>query len=161
MKTTKSGSDTFESGSLMDSVNWRVLAVLQQDARVSMAELGRRIGLSAPAVAERVRRLEDAGIIQGYRATVNPRALGRSILAFVRISALGNVKDKVSETVRGMPEVLECHRGTGSDCFILKISVTSIQHLENVTDVFTGFGALTTSIVLSSLITSRTIDEMP
>jgi Lrp/AsnC family leucine-responsive transcriptional regulator len=71
------------------------------------------------------------------------------------------VKDKVSETVRGMPEVLECHRGTGSDCFILKISVTSIQHLENVTDVFTGFGALTTSIVLSSLITSRTIDEMP
>ena len=145
----------------MDSTNWRVLAVLQQDARVSMAELGRRIGLSAPAVAERVRRLEDAGIIQGYRAIVNPRALGRTILAFVRISALGNVKDKVSEAVRRMPEVLECHRGTGNECFIIKISVTSIQHLEAVTDVFTGFGAVTTSIVLSSLITNRTIDEMP
>jgi Lrp/AsnC family transcriptional regulator, leucine-responsive regulatory protein len=145
----------------MDATNWRVLAVLQQDARVSMAELGRRVGLSAPAVAERVRRLEETGIIEGYRAIVNPKALGRTILAFVRISALGNVKDKVSEAVRRMPEVLECHRGTGNECFIIKVSVTSIQHLEAVTDVFMEFGALTTSIVLSSLLANRTIEEMP
>ena len=144
----------------MDATNWRVLKVPQQDVRISMAELGRRVGLSAPAVAERVRRLEDAGIIEGYRAIVNPRALGRTILAFVRISALGNVKDKVSEVVHRTPEVLECHRGTGNECCIVKVSVSSIQHLEAVTDVFTRFGALTTSIVLSSLLANRTIDEM-
>jgi Lrp/AsnC family leucine-responsive transcriptional regulator len=144
----------------MDATNWRVLKVLQQDARVSMAELGRRVGLSVPAVAERVRRLEDAGIIEGYRAIVNSRALRRTILAFVRISPLGNVKDKVSQLVHRTPEVLECHRGTGNECFIVKVSVSSIQHLEAVTDVCTWFGALTTSIVLSSLLANRTIDEM-
>jgi Lrp/AsnC family transcriptional regulator, leucine-responsive regulatory protein len=116
--------------------------------------------LSAPAVAERVRRLEDAGIIEGYRAIVNPRALRRTILAFVRISPLGNVKNKVSQLVHRMPEVLECHRGTGNECFIVKASVSSIQQLEAVTDVCTWFGALTTSIVLSSLLANRTIDEM-
>lgn len=76
-------------------------------------------------------------------------------------TALGLVKNRVSEAVQRMPEVLECHRGTGNECFIIKVSVTNIQHLEAVTDVFTAFGALTTSIVLSSLITNRTIDEMP
>lgn len=144
----------------MDTTNWRILNALQEDSRISMAELGRRVGLSAPAASERVRRLEDAGIIEGYRAVINPRALGRTILAFVRISALGNVKDRVNQLVQRMPEVLECHRGTGNDCFILKVSVPSIDHLERVTDAFTDFGSLTTSVVLSSLLTSRTIDEL-
>lgn len=145
----------------MDSVNWSILAVLQEDARVSIAELGRRVGLSPPAAAERVRRLEDAGIIKGYRAVVDPRALGRNVLAFLRISAIGNVKEKVIEVVRQMPEILECHRGSGNECFILKVSVKSVDHLEAVTDRFTEFGMLTTSIVLSSFLTSRTIDELP
>lgn len=126
-----------------------------------MAELGRRVGLSPPAVAERVHRLEDAGVIQGYRAVVNPAAVGRTILAFLRISASGNIRDKLSEAARGMPEVLECHRGSGNDCFILKVSVTNIKHLEDVTDRFTDFGMLTTSIVLSSPLANRTIDEIP
>lgn len=156
----KNGTFTFSTESSMDTTNWRILNALQEDSRISMAELGRRVGLSAPAASERVRRLEDAGIIEGYRAVINPRALGRTILAFVRISALGNVKDRVNQLVQRMPEVLECHRGTGNDCFILKVSVPSIDHLERVTDAFTDFGSLTTSVVLSSLLTSRTIDEL-
>lgn len=156
----KNGTFTFSTESPMDTTNWRILNALQEDSRISMAELGRRVGLSAPAASERVRRLEDAGIIEGYRAVINPRALGRTILAFVRISALGNVKDRVNQLVQRMPEVLECHRGTGNDCFILKVSVPSIDHLERVTDAFTDFGSLTTSVVLSSLLTSRTIDEL-
>lgn len=161
MITAKIANSTFGIEGSMDATNWRILNALQEDSRISMAELGRRVGLSAPATSERVRRLEDAGIIEGYRAVINPRALGRAILAFIRISALGNVKDRVNQLVQRMPEVLECHRGTGSDCFILKVSVASIDHLERVTDAFTAFGSLTTSIVLSSLLTSRTIEELP
>jgi len=152
--------NAFDSESLMDALNWSILAVLQKDARVSMAELGRHVGLSPPAAAERVRRLEDAGIIKGYRAVVDPRALGRNVLAFLRISAIGNVKERVFEVVRQMPEILECHRGSGNECFILKVSVKSVDHLEAVTDRFAEFGMLTTSIVLSSFLTSRTIDEL-
>jgi Lrp/AsnC family leucine-responsive transcriptional regulator len=161
MATPKIVGSAFGIESAMDATNWRILKALQKDSRISMAELGRRVGLSAPAISERVRRLEDAGVIEGYRAVINPRALGRTILAFVRISALGNVKDRVNQLVQRMPEILECHRGTGNDCFILKVSVTSIDHLEKVTDAFTTFGSLTTSVVLSSLLTSRTIDELP
>jgi Lrp/AsnC family leucine-responsive transcriptional regulator len=161
MATPKIVGSGFGIESAMDATNWRILKALQKDSRISMAELGRRVGLSAPAISERVRRLEDAGVIEGYRAVINPRALGRTILAFVRISALGNVKDRVNQLVQRMPEILECHRGTGNDCFILKVSVTSIDHLEKVTDAFTTFGSLTTSVVLSSLLTSRTIDELP
>ncbi len=161
MATPKIVGSAFGIESAMDVTNWRILKALQKDSRISMAELGRRVGLSAPAISERVRRLEDAGVIEGYRAVINPRALGRTILAFVRISALGNVKDRVNQLVQRMPEILECQRGTGNDCFILKVSVTSIDHLEKVTDAFTTFGSLTTSVVLSSLLTSRTIDELP
>jgi Lrp/AsnC family transcriptional regulator, leucine-responsive regulatory protein len=160
MATAKKVGTTFGIESAMDVTNWGILKSLQEDSRTSMAELGRRVGLSAPAISERVHRLEDAGIIEGYRAVINPRALGRTILAFVRISALGNVKDRVHQLVQRMPEILECHRGTGNDCFLLKVSVTSIEHLEKVTDAFTAFGSLTTSVVLSSLLTSRTIDEL-
>src|SRR5579863_8329706 len=95
MNHLKSRKKTYDSESMMDQINWRILASLQQDARLSMAELGRQIGLSPPATAERVRRLEDAGVIEGYRAVVNPKALGRNVLAFLRISAIGNVKEKV------------------------------------------------------------------
>ena len=161
MITGKNGNSTFSIEGSLDATNWRILNALQEDARVSMAELGRRVGLSAPATSERVRRLEDAGIIERYRAVINPRALGRTILAFLRISALGNVKDRVNELVQRMPEVLECHRGTGNDCLILKVCVPSIDHLEKVTDAFTAFGSLTTSVVLSSVLTSRTIVELP
>jgi Lrp/AsnC family leucine-responsive transcriptional regulator len=144
----------------MDAIDWHILSELQADARLSMAALARRIGLSAPAAAERVRRLEDRGIILGYRARVCPAAVGRPVLAFVRICANGNVKDRISALAKQLPEVLECHRGTGSDCFILKVSVADIGRLEAVTDKFTVFGTLTTSIIYSSPVAGRTVDQM-
>jgi Lrp/AsnC family transcriptional regulator, leucine-responsive regulatory protein len=151
----------FDIESLLDGVGWRILAELQSDARLSMAELGRRVGLSAPATAERVRKLEDAGVISGYRAQIDLKRVGRPVMAFVRITALGDVRTRVAEAARHSPEVLEVHRGTGSDCFILKIAVEDIAHLEGVTDRFTKFGQLTTSIVLSSLVDRRNIEKLP
>jgi Lrp/AsnC family transcriptional regulator, leucine-responsive regulatory protein len=151
----------FDMETSLDRIGWRILAVLQSDARLSMAELGRRVGLSAPATAERVRKLEDAGIVSGYRAQVDLKRVGRAVMAFVRITALGDVRSKVAEAARNSPEVLEAHRGTGSDCFILKVAVEDIAHLERVTDRFTRFGQLTTSIVLSSLVDRRSVEELP
>ncbi|BDP44499.1 AsnC family transcriptional regulator (plasmid) [Deinococcus aetherius] len=151
---------TFDAERLLDEVGWHILDELQADARLSMAELGRRVGLSAPAAAERVRKLEDAGVISGYRAQVNLGRAGRPLLAFVRISAYGDVKVKVAEVVNKTPEVLEAHRGTGSDCFILKVAVRDIPHLEQVTDRFTMFGQLTTSIVLSSPLEGRVAERL-
>jgi Lrp/AsnC family leucine-responsive transcriptional regulator len=151
---------TFDTERLLDNVGWSILDELQKDARLSMAELGRRVGLSAPAAAERVRKCEDAGIISGYRAQVNLSLAGRPLLAFVRISAYGDVKVKVAEVVRRTPEVLEAHRATGNDCFILKVAVRDIQHLEKVTDRFTAFGQLTTSIVLSSPMQGRVAERL-
>ncbi|HKX29233.1 MAG TPA: Lrp/AsnC family transcriptional regulator [Blastocatellia bacterium] len=150
----------FDIESPIDGVNWRILTELQRDARLSMAELGRRVGLSAPAAAERVRRLEDAGVIEGYRAMVRMSAVGRPILAFIRISTHATVKDRVAEIAKGMPEVIECHRSTGNDCFILKVAASSMSHLEVVTDAFTDFGKVATSIVLSSPVSGRTVDEL-
>ncbi len=150
----------FDSERVLDELGWRILNELQRDARLSMAQLGRKVGLSAPAAAERVRKLEDAGIVTGYRAQINLRLAGRPLLAFVRITAYGDVKAKVAAVVQKTPEILEAHRGTGSDCFILKIAVRDILHLEQVTDRFVEFGQLTTSIVLSTPLEGRPLTRL-
>lgn len=144
----------------IDETGWRILNELQEDARLSMAELGRKVGLSAPAVTERVRRLESAGVITGYAAQVDLARVGRPLLAYIRISAANQVKEKVAKVVRDMPEVLECHRGTGGDCFIIKVAVAGIPHLERVSDAFTGFGRLTTTIVLSTVLGYRQVEQV-
>src|SRR5690349_19928364 len=138
----------FESS--VDDISRQILQALQEDARISFSELGRQVGLSAPAVAERVRRLEEAGIITGYRAEVDPAKMGLSICAFIRISTSGARERRTVDLIRACPEVLECHRVTGSDCFILKVVVTSIPHLEDLIDRLSPCGELVTSVVLSS-----------
>src|SRR5271155_4932062 len=130
---------TFDSASL-DKTGWDILEELQNDGRMSFAELGRRVGLTLPAVAERVRKMEDAGIITGFHAEVNPAKIGLPIAAFIRISVVGDVFARIAKAVRDMPEVLECHRGTGADSFTLKVAVESVQHLERVMDHLTTFG---------------------
>ncbi len=137
---------------LLDSLGWKLLAELQSDARISFAELGRRVGLSTPAVAERVRRMEDEGIIRAYRAEIDPSSVGLPITAFIRMSIVGNVLAKLTERVHAMPEIVECHRGTGEDSFILKVNVVSVEHLKAVIDRLTPFGTTSTSLVLESLI---------
>jgi Lrp/AsnC family leucine-responsive transcriptional regulator len=145
---------TFDTA-VLDKTGWHILEELQQNGRMSFAELGRRVGLTLPAVAERVRKMEDAGIITGFRAEVNPAKIGLPIAAFIRISVVGDVFSRIAKAVRDMPEVLECHRGTGADSFTLKVVVESVQHLESLIDKLTPFGTTSTSIVLSTLVRNR------
>ena len=147
-------ADRRENG-LLDPTNRRILLELQSDARLSLAELGRRVGLSAPAVGERLGRLESAGVIAGYRAELDPRALGYALTAVLRIRPAPRQIGAVAELARDTPEVVECHRITGEDCFIMKLHIRTVEHLEEVIDRFTPYGQTTTSIVQSSPVPGR------
>jgi Lrp/AsnC family transcriptional regulator, leucine-responsive regulatory protein len=140
---------------LLDHVNLRILAELQTDGRVGMAELGRRVGLSAPAVSERVQRLERAGVITGYRAELEPGALGYPISAVVRIRPSPGQLQRIPEIARETPEVAECHRITGEDCYLVWLHLRSIDELEEILDRFTPHGLTTTSIVHSTPVPRR------
>ena len=142
----------------LDEIDRNVLKELQQDARVSYAELGRRVGLTTPAVIERVRKLEDAGVIVGYRAEIDPAKVGLPITAFVRMSITGVDYSHIIEVAEQSNEVLECHRGTGGDSFIMKVAVSSVEHLQQIIDKLTPYGITTTAIVLSSPVKRRVID---
>ena len=135
---------------LLDEVGWQILQALQEDARISFAELGRRVGLSLPAVAERVRRLEEAGIITGYHAHINLAKVNLPIAAFIRINVPGERYPQVLALARDLPEVLECHHLSGTDSFIMKVAAASIPHLEELITRLSTYGPTTTSIVLSS-----------
>jgi Lrp/AsnC family leucine-responsive transcriptional regulator len=139
----------------IDATNLRLLAELQADARLSLAELGRRVGLSSPAVAERVGRLERDGVIRGYHADVDPRAVGYALSAVIRIRPAPRQIPEVARRARETPEVVECNRITGDDCFVLRAHVRDVDHLEEVIDRFTLFGQTTTSIVQSSPVPGR------
>lgn len=142
---------------MIDEIDTTLLALLQADARTSYAELGRRVGLTTPAVIERVRKIEDAGIITGYRAEIDTAKVGLPITAFVRMSITGVDYSHIIEVAQGSSEVLECHRGTGGDSFIMKIAVSSVEHLQAVIDRLTPYGITTTTIVLSSPVKRRAI----
>src|SRR3954451_19982182 len=139
----------------LDPTNVALLRELQDDARLTLAELGRRVGLSSPAVAERLQRLEGEGVIAGYRAQIDPRAVGYALPAVVRVRPAPRQLPKVAEVARATPEVVECHRITGEDCFFVKAHVRSVEHLEELIDRFTPFGQTTTSIVQSSPVPVR------
>ena len=142
-------------GSALDETNLRLLAELQGDARLSLAELGRRVGLSSPAVADRIGRLERDGVIRGYRADIDPRALGYSLSAVIRIRPAARQIADVARQAQETPEVVECHRITGDDCFVMRAHVRDVDPLEEVIDRFTAFGQTTTSIVQSSPVPGR------
>jgi Lrp/AsnC family leucine-responsive transcriptional regulator len=145
----------------MDDTNLRLLSELQQDARLSLAELGRRVGLSPPAVAERLQRLERDGVIRGYRAEFDPVALGYPLSAVIRIRPAPRQLPKLADLARSAPEVVECLRITGEDCYLLRAYVRSVTHLEELIDRFTPFGQTTTSIVQSAPVPSRGIALTP
>ena len=139
----------------LDDANLRLIEELQQDARLSFAELGRRVGLSSPAVAERLVRLEETGVITGYHAEVNPRALGLTLAAIVRIRPAPRELHKVAELAQRTPEIVECHRITGEDCYFMKAYVRDVEHLEDVIDQFAIYGQTTTSIMQKSPVPRR------
>ena len=143
------------NGVVRDATDLRLLAELQDDARVSLAELGRRVGLSSPAVTERLRRLEDTGVISGYRAVVDPRMLGYQLGVLIRIRPAPRNIAVVADIARQTPEVVECHRVTGDDCFVMTAHVRDVEHLEELIDTFTPHGQTTTSIMQSSPVPRR------
>jgi Lrp/AsnC family leucine-responsive transcriptional regulator len=149
---------TFDSERVLDEVGWQILAELQENARISYTELGRRIGLTAPAVAERIHRLEEAGIIRGYRAELNLEGVGRGTVAFIRLATDQITCPRFGAIVaREFPEVLECHRITGGDSYVVKVAVPSVRELESLIDRLMPYGQTVTSIVLSSPVTNRVI----
>ena len=141
----------------LDSIGWQLLRVLQDDARLSFNELGRRVGLSSPAVAERVRRMEDHGLITGYRAMLDPTKLGYPILAFVHLNITGGYHQRLATVAHTLSEIMECHHVTGQDSYLIKVIVSSMVHLEHVIAQLRHYGETTTSIVLSSPVKEKLI----
>jgi Lrp/AsnC family transcriptional regulator, leucine-responsive regulatory protein len=142
---------------ILDRTDWQLLAELQKDGRTSYADLARTVAMSASAVTERVRRLEEAGVIAGYRATVDPERVGLQVMAFVRLRyPTGNYRP-FHALLDTTPEILEAHHVTGEDCFVLKVLTRSMRHLEEVTGRIAGLGAVTTSVVYSSPLNGRAV----
>jgi Lrp/AsnC family leucine-responsive transcriptional regulator len=155
MPSNERWTGEFAEGGLLDATNRRLLEELQADARLSLAELGRRVGMSSPAVAERLKRLEREGVISAYRAEVDPRRLGYALGVVIRIRPAPRQLTQVAELARQAPEVVECHRVTGDDCFVMTAYVRDVEHLETVIDEFAAYGQTTTSIMQSSPVPRR------
>src|SRR5579864_2574427 len=139
----------------LDPIDRRIISELSADGRVPLAELGRRVSLSSPAIAERVQRLETAGVITGYRAEIDPRALGYNLTAIVRIKPAAGQLPRIPELARQIPEIGECHRITGEDCFYLKVHLRSIDDLSALLDRFLAYGETTTSLNNASPVPRR------
>ena len=145
------------SEAVADPVNLRILTELQANPRLAMTELGRRVGMSSPAVTERVRRLEESGVIRGYRLDLDPAALGLPIAAYIRIRPNSGQLPRIAELAREIPEVVECDRVTGEDCFVIKIHLPSLEQLDRVLDAFLAYGTTTTSLIQSSPVARRAV----
>lgn len=144
----------YQNGGL-DATDAELLRILARDARRSLADLARDVGLSPPSVSERLKRLEEAGVITGYAAQVDPRALGLPLSAYVRIRPMPGQLSKVAELLGRLPAVVECDRITGDDCFIAKAHVASMKELEDLIDRILPYASTNTSVVQSSPVTRR------
>ncbi|HZS77224.1 MAG TPA: Lrp/AsnC family transcriptional regulator [Ktedonobacteraceae bacterium] len=151
---------TLENEKLLDETGWRILQELQENARLSFSELGQRVGLSSPAVAERVRRLEDAGIITGYRAEINLAKIGYPMPAIIRMSTQGDMCSRFASFAKDIPEIQACYRVTGTDSYIMRVVVSSVEHLESLIDLLEKYGTITTSMVLSTPVSRRNVGEL-
>ena len=141
----------------MDTTDYKIIEILQKEGRISMKDLGKIVGLTSPAVSERVKRLEEAGVIEGYKAIVNPSALGRSIKAFIHVSLPSNKYNEFIESARKDSRIVECHHITVDDCSVLKVVVKDMYELENVIDSIKKVGSTKTNVILSTPIQSKSI----
>lgn len=144
-------------GELLDAVNLQLLSELHADPRITMSALARRVAMSAPAVTERVQRLQRAGVITGYRMEVDPAALGLPVAAFVRIRPTAGQLPKIAELAAQLPQVTECYRITGEDCFMIKLHAPTVEQLESILDRFLLYGQTITSIVVSTPVPPRSL----
>lgn len=140
---------------LLDATNVRLLRELADDPRIGMSALARRLGMSAPAVTERVQRLERAGVIRGYRLELDPVALGLPLTAFARIRPVAGQLPRIAALAAELPEITECHRITGEDCFLLKLHAATMADIETILDRFLLYGQTTTSVVVSTPVPDR------
>jgi Lrp/AsnC family transcriptional regulator, leucine-responsive regulatory protein len=151
---------TLESKKLLDETGWHILQELQQNARISYTQLGQRVGLSLPSVAERIGKMEEAGIITGYHAEVNLAKLGIPVLAIVHLQGIGGQScSRAVAQVSEIPEVLECSRVTGNDSIIVKVVATSLDHLARVIDQLSLSGIPTTSLIRAKPMKRHTIPQ--
>ena len=144
-----------DSTALMDNYGRKLLAELQANARLSVAELGRRIGLSPTATSERLKQMEEVGIIHGYTVDIDREALGLEVMAFVRMSCPGQNYHRFIEYAQSLEEIRECHHLTGGDDFLLKVTTMSMADLEALIEALLGYGNPVTSLVLSSPVERR------
>lgn len=147
--------------SRIDEIAWRILAVLQADGRLSYSEIGRRVGLSPPAAAERVRRLEEAGAITGYGAGVEAARLGYAVTAFISLATVNARYQRVRRLAVDLPEVVECHHVSGDQSFLIKVRAGSLEHLERVIARFAEVGRTSTAIALSTSLGGKPIAGPP
>jgi len=143
---------------LLDGIGRKILAELQENGRLGFTELGRRVGLSTPAVMERVRRLEEAGLITGYRADVDLSKAGYPIVAMISLKVAGDLLPRMNKVVKGFPEIVECHRLTGTDAFLMKVIAESVEDLQKMVDRLSLHGTTTTSVVLSTVLPRRSVE---
>jgi Lrp/AsnC family leucine-responsive transcriptional regulator len=141
----------------MDDLDWKLLLLLQSNGRMTYTDLGRRVHLSVPAVTERVRRLEEAGVIEGYSARINPMAAGYGVSAMIGITVPQPAKAKFLKMLASMPEVLECHHVTGADSYVMKLLALNMADLERLIERINLYGETRTSIVMSTPLTSRSV----
>jgi Lrp/AsnC family leucine-responsive transcriptional regulator len=139
----------------LDAVDARILSALARDGRISIADLARLVGLSGPSAAERIKRLEEAGVIEGYAASIDPRALGLPIAAWLRVRPVPGGLNMVADILRTLPEIVECDRVTGEDCFVARAHLKSIEDLERLIDRIIPHAMTTTSIIQSTLVKRR------
>jgi Lrp/AsnC family transcriptional regulator, leucine-responsive regulatory protein len=143
------------SNLLRDARNLELLRLLRAEPRIAIAELARRVGMSAPAVRERVQRLEEGGVISGYRVELEAASLGYPIMAIVRVRPMPGQIPKIVELAQRLDQVVECHRVTGEDCFVLKVHLDALESLDRLLDQFLAYGQTTTSIVQSTPVPPR------
>lgn len=153
MLINRTMTDIIESE--LDETGRMILSALQNAGRMPFSELGRRVGLSAPAVAERVRRMEDVGLIAGYRAMVDKRQLGWGTTAFLRLTCPGEKYQAVRRLALDLPEVIDCYHVTGEDCFFIKLAVADVAHLERAIDRFRALGRTVSSVALSTTVEDK------
>jgi Lrp/AsnC family leucine-responsive transcriptional regulator len=142
---------------LFDNIGLKILSTLQKNARISFSDLGRRVGLSSPAVAERIHRMEEAGFIKEYRAVIDPEKVGFPITAFISVTASVGKLNELDDIVKSIPEVIEGYHLSGAEDLLLKIVAATMTHLEDIINHIGNFGETKTSLVLSSPVTSRVI----
>ena len=139
----------------IDDTNWLILEDLQKNARAPLTEIARKVGMSSPAVSERILRMEQEGVIEGYKTKINLESIERSMGVFISVKIRFGQTDKFVALIKTMPEIAECHKITGNDCLLLRANIKNTKHLDRLTTKLVHYGELTTSLILSSIIEER------